>query len=222
MARVLVVEDDPALSRGITALLKSACHATEWAPDGETALRYFDTEPLGLLIIDIGLPGISGFQVIENMRSRGSKTPILVLTARDQVADRVRGLDLGADDYLLKPFNASEFGARVRALLRREHGDPSPIIRVGALVVDRARATAEVGGRALHLRPREWAVLACLSVRAGEVVPKKALLAEVFTFDDEVAPNALEVHVARLRRQLEPDGPAIKTLRGLGYMLVAS
>jgi two-component system response regulator TctD len=222
MARVLVVEDDPALSRGITALLKSAGHAAEWARDGETALRYFEAEPLGLLIVDIGLPGISGFQVIENLRSRGCKAPILVLTARDQVADRVRGLDLGADDYLLKPFNASELGARVRALLRREHGDPSPIISVGALVVDRVRATAEVGGRALHLRPREWAVLACLSARAGEVVPKKALLAEVFTFGDEVAPNALEVHVARLRRQLEPDGPAIKTMRGLGYMLVAS
>ena len=222
MARILVVEDDPALSRGILALLKSGGHAAERAPDGESALRYIDAEPLGLLIVDIGLPGISGFQLIEKLRARGCKTPVLVLTARDQVADRVRGLDLGADDYLLKPFNASELGARVRALLRREHGDPRPAISVGALVVDRVRATAEVGGRALQLRPREWAVLACLSARAGEVVPKKALLAEVFSFDDEVAPNALEVHVARLRRQLEPDGPTIKTMRGLGYMLVAS
>jgi two-component system response regulator TctD len=222
MARILVVEDDPALSRGITALLKSAGHATEWAQDGETALRYVEAEPLSLLIVDIGLPGISGFQVIKDLRSRGCKTPILVLTARDQIADRVRGLDLGADDYLLKPFNASELGARVRALLRREHGDRSPTISVGALVVDRVRATAEVGGRPLHLRPREWAVLACLSARAGEVVPKKALLAEVFSFSDEVALNALEVHIARLRRQLEPDGPAIKTMRGLGYMLVVS
>jgi two-component system response regulator TctD len=221
MARVLVVEDDPALSRGIMALLKSSGYAVEWAKDGETALRYVEAEPLSLLILDIGLPGISGFQVIERLRARGCKTPVLVLTARDQVADRVRGLDLGADDYLLKPFNASELGARVRALLRREHGDPSPVINVGALVVDRTHATAEVSGRALHLRPREWAVLACLSARAGEVVPKKALLAEVFTYDDEVAPNALEVNVARLRRQLEPDGPEIKTMRGLGYMLVA-
>lgn len=222
MARVLVVEDDPALSRGLMALLKSAGHAAEWARDGETALRYLDAEPLSLLLVDIGLPGISGFQLIEKLRARGCKTPILVLTARDQIADRVRGLDLGADDYLLKPFNASEFGARVRALLRREHGDPNPIITVGALVLDRVSATAEVGGRVLHLRPREWAVLVCLSARAGEVVPKKALLAEVFTYGDEVAPNALEVHVARLRRQLDPGGPAIKTMRGLGYMLVAS
>ena len=222
MARVLVVEDDPALSRGIIALLKTSGHAPEWASDGEIALRYVEAEPLGLLILDIGLPGMSGFQVIEKLRGRGCKTPILVLTARDQVADRVRGLDLGADDYLLKPFNASELAARVRALLRREHGDPRPIVSVGALVIDRVHATAEVSGRALHLRPREWAVLACLSARVGEVVSKKALLAEVFTFDDEVAPNALEVNVARLRRQLEPDGPAIKTMRGLGYMLVAS
>jgi two-component system response regulator TctD len=222
MARVLVVEDDPALSRGIMALLKSSGHAAEWASDGETALRYVEAEPMSLLILDIGLPGISGFHVIETLRASGCKTPVLVLTARDQVADRVRGLDLGADDYLLKPFNASELAARVRALLRREHGDPSPVVSVGALVIDRVHATAEVSGRALHLRPREWAVLACLSSRAGEVVPKKALLAEVFTYDDEVAPNALEVHVARLRRQLEPDGPAIKAMRGLGYMLVAS
>src|SRR5664279_4167896 len=149
MARVLVVEDDPALSRGIMALLKSSGYAAEWAKDGETALRYLEAEPLSLIILDIGLPGISGFQVIEQLRARGCKTPILVLTARDQVADRVRGLDLGADDYLLKPFNASELGARVRALLRREHGDPSPVVNVGALVVDRTRATAEVSGLSL-------------------------------------------------------------------------
>lgn len=219
MARIFVVEDDPALSRGVMALLKSAGHAADWAPDGETALQCAGTEPCSLFIVDIGLPGISGFDVIRKLRGRGCRTPILVLTARDQVTDRVLGLDLGADDYLLKPFNANELGARVRALLRREHGDPNPVITLGTLTVDRTHAIADVSGRALHLRPREWAVLECLSARAGEVVSKKALLAEVFSYDDEVAPNALEVHVARLRRQLEPDGPPIRTMRGLGYML---
>lgn len=219
VARILVVEDDPALSRGVMALLKAAGHAADWAPNGETALHCAAAEPCSLFIVDIGLPGMSGFDLIRKLRDRGYRTPILVLTARDQVSDRVNGLDLGADDYLLKPFNASELGARVRALLRREHGDPNPVITLGTLKVDRTHASAEVSGRALHLRPREWAVLEYLSARAGEVVSKKALLAEVFSYDDEVAPNALEVHVARLRRQLEPDGPPIRTMRGLGYML---
>lgn len=201
------------------ALLKSAGHAADCARDGETALQCASAEPCSLFIVDIGLPGMSGFDLIKKLRGRGCRTPILVLTARDQVADRVRGLDLGADDYLLKPFNASELGARVRALLRREHGDANPVITIGTLTVDRTQATADVCGRVLHLRPREWAVLECLSGRAGEVISKKALLAEVFSYNDEVAPNALEVHIARLRRQLEPDGPTIRTMRGLGYML---
>jgi two-component system OmpR family response regulator len=222
MAHILVVEDDPALSRGIVALLKAGGYAADLAKDGEAALYLIETEPCSLIILDIGLPGISGFEVIKRLRSRGCKIPILVLTARDHVADRVMGLDLGADDYLMKPFNAGELGARVRALLRRDHGDPSPVLVIGNLRVDRSHATAEVSGRSLQLRRREWAVLDRLTARAGEVVSKERLIAEVFSFDDEVAPNALEVHIARLRRKLEPDGPEIRTVRGLGYMLKAS
>jgi two-component system OmpR family response regulator len=222
MARVLLVEDDPALSRGIIALLKAAGHAADSAKDGETALYLMDSDPSSLVILDIGLPDMSGFEVIKRLRAHGCKTPILVLTARDNIADRVKGLDLGADDYLLKPFNASELAARVRALLRRDHGDPSPVLVIGNLTIDRTHATAEVAGRPLQLRRREWAVLDRLTAKAGEVVSKERLIAEVFSLDDEVAPNALEVHIARLRRKLEPDGPAIKTMRGLGYMLKAS
>ncbi len=222
MARILLVEDDPALSRGILALLKSTGHAADCAKDGETALVLLNAEPCSLIILDIGLPGISGFEVLKRLRTHGHRTPVLVLTARDHVADRVKGLDLGADDYLLKPFDPSELSARVRALLRRDHGDPSPTLVIGRLSIDRARATAEIDGRPLLLRPREWAVLDRLAARVGEVVSKERLLAEVFSYEDDVAPNALEVHVARLRRKLEPDGPAITTLRGLGYMLKAS
>jgi two-component system OmpR family response regulator len=222
MARILLVEDDAALARGILALLKNAGHAADGAKDGETALFLAETEPFSLLILDIGLPGMSGFEVIKSLRARGCKTPILVLTARDHIEDRVKGLDLGADDYLLKPFNASELGARVRALLRRDHGDPSPLLVIGNLKIDRTHGLAEVSGRALQLRPREWAVLDRLTAKAGELVSKERLIAEVFSYDDAVAPNALEVHIARLRRKLEPDGPAIKTMRGLGYMLTAS
>lgn len=222
MARILLVEDDPALSRGIIALLKAAGNAADLAKDGESALYLAESEPCSLIILDIGLPGISGFEVIKRLRSRGCKTPILVLTAQDQVADRVRGLDLGADDYLMKPFNAEELGARVRALLRRDHGDPSPVLVIGNLRMDRSHASAEVSGRPLQLRRREWAVLDRLTAKAGEVVSKERLIAEVFSSDDDVAPNALEVHIARLRRKLEPDGPQIRTVRGLGYMLKAS
>jgi two-component system OmpR family response regulator len=221
MARILVVEDDPALSRGVSALLKAAGHAADCAKDGETAIVLANEDPFSLVILDIGLPGMSGFEVIKRLRARGCKTPILVLTARDHVNDRVKGLDLGADDYLLKPFNASELGARVRALLRRDHGDPSPVLVIGNLTIDRTHGTAEISGRQLHLRRREWAVLDRLIAKAGEVLSKERLIAEVFNYDDAVAPNALEVHIARLRRQLEPDGPEIRTMRGLGYMLKA-
>ena len=219
MARILVVEDDPALARGLVALLRGAGYAADAVADGETAMRMARDEPCNLYIVDIGLPGISGFDVIQRLRADGVRTPILVLTAHDDITDRVRGLDLGADDYLVKPFNSSELAAHVRALLRREHGDPNPVLTIGRLRLDRARGTAEVDGRSLQLRRREWAVLECLSTRVGEVVPKKLLLADVFSLDDEVAPNAVEVHIARLRKQLEPGGPTVKTIRGLGYVL---
>lgn len=221
MARILLVEDDAALSRGIIALLRTAGHAVDAAEDGETALMLARSEPYGLLILDIGLPDMSGFEVLKRLRTGSCKIPVLILTARDQVSDRVSGLDLGADDYLLKPFDSEELSARVRALLRRNHGDPSPLVVVGALTLDRAKATAEVAGRPLDLRRREWAVLDRLVARAGEVVPKERLISEVFSFDEAVAPNAIEVHIARLRKKLEPGGPAIRTMRGLGYMLEA-
>ena len=222
MARILLVEDDPALSRGIIALLKAAGHAADTAKDGETALFLAEAEPCSLVILDIGLPDMSGFDVLKKLRARACKTPVLILSARDHVTDRVKGLDLGADDYLLKPFDASELGARVRALLRRDHGDPCPVLIIGNLTIDRSRATAEICGRPLQLRRREWAVLDRLTAKVGDVVSKEKLMAEVFSYDDAVAPNAVEVYVARLRRKLEPDGPSIKTMRGLGYMLTAS
>ena len=136
--------------------------------------------------------------------------------------DRVAGLDLGADDYLLKPFAPAELEARVRALVRRGQGEPSPLLVVGSLTLDRGAGVASVNGRGLDLRRREWAVLESLAVRSGKVVPRERLLADVFDYEDEIAPNALEVYIGRLRRKLEPDGPSIRTLRGLGYLLDAS
>lgn len=220
MARILLVEDDPALARGLAAGLKAAGYSVDMAGDGEGALAAAREEPFALITLDLGLPDMSGFDVLRTLRREGSRTPILVLTARDAVEDRVRGLDLGADDYLLKPFEPSELEARIRALLRRSQGVASPEMRIGALVIDHNAATAHVAGRAIDLRRREWALLDRLAARVGKVVTKDRLTAEIFGFDEPVAPNAVEVYVGRLRRKLEPDGPEIRTVRGLGYMLI--
>jgi two-component system, OmpR family, response regulator len=221
VARILLVEDDPSLARGLAAGLKAAGHSVDIAYDGESALQLARDEPYALITLDVGLPDISGFEVLRRARQEGLKTPILMLTARDAIEDRVTGLDLGADDYLLKPFEPSELEARIRALLRRSHGEASPVITIGNLRVDPAHGTAMVGDRELNLRRREWAVLDRLMARVGKVIAKDRLAAEVFGYDDAVAPNAIEVYVGRLRRKLEPDGPEIRTIRGLGYMLVA-
>jgi two-component system response regulator TctD len=219
LARILLVEDDPALRRGLVATLRASGYAVDTAGDGTSGIEIARKEPYALIILDVGLPDISGFEVLKRLRQRGVKTPILILTARDTVHDRVTGLDLGADDYLLKPFEPSELEARIRALLRRSQGEPSPVVTVGNLVIDHSLGTATVNGRSLDLRRREWAVLERLVARPGKLVSKERLTSEVFGFDDPVAPNAIEVYVARLRKKLEPDGPHIRTLRGLGYML---
>lgn len=221
MARILLVEDDPSLARGLAASLKASGHTVDIAEDGETALMVAFDEPFGLITLDLGLPDMSGTDVLRRLRAKGLKTPILILTARDALEDRIEGLDLGADDYLLKPFEPSELDARIRALLRRSQGEASSVVTIGALTVDQAHATADVGGRPLDLRRREWALLDRLLSRVGKVVSKERLAAEMFGFDEPVGPNAVEVYVARLRRKLGEDGPEIRTIRGLGYMLVA-
>jgi two-component system response regulator TctD len=220
MARILLVEDDPSLARGLSALLRQAGYSVDIAEDGETALEIALSEPYALITLDIGLPELDGFQVLRRWRERKLKTPVLILTARDGLEDRVTGLDLGADDYLLKPFEPSELEARVRALLRRSQGEASSVVTLGTLTVDHAKAMAWVNEEEISLRPREWAVLDRLMAQAGKVVSKRRLTSEVFGFDEPVAPNAIEVYVGRLRRKLGPGGPEIRTIRGLGYMLV--
>jgi two-component system response regulator TctD len=219
MARILLVEDDPALLRGLVSTLRADGYAVDTASDGAAAVSLGAAEPYAVIVLDVGLPDFSGFDVLKKLREKGCRMPILMLTARDTVQDRVMGLDLGADDYMLKPFEPSELEARIRALMRRSHGDPSPVLTIGNLVINRSLGTATVNGRQLELRRREWAVLERLVARAGKLVSKERLTDEVFGFDEPVAPNAIEVYVARLRKKLEPDGPVIRTLRGLGYML---
>lgn len=219
MARILLIEDDAALSRGLVAALTAEGYSVDPAPDGASALMMASDEPYAIITLDIGLPDMSGFDVLKSLRAKGCHAPVLILTARDEIDDRVRGLDLGADDYLLKPFEPREMAARIRALLRRPQVDPAPVIRVGKLEFDRSHHVARVDGRDLDLRRREWVVLERLLSRVGQVVSKDRLASEVFGYDEPVAPNAIEVYIARLRRKLEPDGPTIRTLRGLGYLM---
>ncbi len=220
--RILIVEDNASLARGLTASFRASGFAVDHVTHGVAALDEERLVPYNLMILDVGLPDLDGFEVLRQLRQRGSKTPVLILTARAALNDKVKGLDLGADDYLLKPFEPAELEARVRALLRRGQGQPAPALTLGGLVFDRSAGTATLHGRPLELRRREWAVLESLMMRAGKVVTKERLGAEVFGHDEPVGPNALEVYVGRLRKKLEPDGPTITTIRGLGYLLDAS
>ena len=216
--RILVVEDDKALGRGVVAFLKSEGFTVDWVQTGESALDE-SSEPYAVIVLDVGLPDVSGFEVLAQLRRAGNRTPLLLLTARDALKDRITGLDLGADDYMLKPFEPEELAARLRALGRRRGGDPSPSVTVGNLVVERNSARAKVADRDLALRRREHTLLLILASNVGKVVPRTRLTGEIFGHDDEIGPNALDLYVGRVRRKLEPDGPRILTLRGQGYVL---
>ncbi|MEH3047298.1 response regulator transcription factor [Sphingomonas adhaesiva] len=217
--RILIVEDDAALARSIVALLRAAGHAIDHVCTGGDALAVIAGEPYALVILDVGLPDLDGFQVLQALRRRGERVPVLMLTARDALDDRVRGLDLGADDYLRKPFAPEELEARIRALGRRRGGDPTPELVLGSLSLNRSTGEARVGTRILDLRRREWSVLDALAARAGQIVSRDTLQSEVFGFDEPVGPNAIEVNITRLRGKLAPDGPTIRTVRGVGYLL---
>jgi DNA-binding response OmpR family regulator len=217
--RLLIVEDDAALARGLLKALRGDGLAVDHVASGQEALEVVGMEPYSAIILDLGLPDIDGLTVLKRMRLMHVSTPILILTARDGTSDRVNGLDHGADDYLSKPFAIEELEARVRALIRRSHGNPDPITTLGLLKLDRATGAAYLGDDILELTRRERSVLETLVSRVGTVVPKTRLAADVFDYDDAVSPNALEVYVGRLRRKLEKSGLEILTVRGLGYLL---
>ena len=219
MTRVVFGEDDRALARGVVALLKTAGYSVDHVEEGHLVLEMAQEEAYGLIILDIGLPDVSGFDVLRKLRSAGVDIPVLLLTARDALEDRVAGLNLGGDDYMLKPFEPAELEARVRALVRRRQGGSSSVITVGGLICDQATGTVTINGRPVKLRRREWALLVSLLTRTGKVVAKERLSSELFGHDEPVGPNAVELYIARLRKKLQPDGPAIRTLRGLGYMI---
>lgn len=217
--RVLIVEDDPVLADGLTRSLRQAAYAVDCVGDGSEADHVLATQSYDLVILDLGLPKLDGFEVLRRLRRRGAKVPVLMLTARDSLQDRVKGLDLGADDYLAKPFDLPELEARVRALVRRGQSGGSAALTHGALTLDVAGRRATLNGDPLDLSARELGVLEVLMMRSGRVVGKEQLAEQLYGWDEEVGANAIEVYVHRLRRKLEPAGVSIRTIRGLGYLL---
>lgn len=217
--RVLIVEDDKALADGLLRTLRHSGYAVDHAGTGELALRACTEEHYDLVVLDISLPGIDGFEVLRQLRKAGGTGSVLVLTAHDAESDRVRGLDLGADDYVTKPFSLPEFEARVRALLRRGQAVRGPQLRLGTLTIDSTAHRAQIEGEDLDLTPREWAVLEYLLARAGQVVSKEQMLQALCSWDDSLTYNAIEVYVSRLRGKLQKAGVKIRTVRGFGYMV---
>ena len=217
--RVLLVEDDGNLAAGLVSALDLEGYVVERLDSGEAALARLAESRFDLMVLDIGLPGIDGFEVLRRLRLSGHGIPALVLTARDAVGDRVRGLDLGADDYLTKPFALPELAARVRALFRRGQAVGEARATHGPLEFDRSARRAYLNGSPLDLAGREWAVLQILLDRVEKVVSKDTFIESLTGLDEELSSNAIEVYISRLRAKLETAGIRIRTVRGFGYML---
>jgi DNA-binding response OmpR family regulator len=217
--RILVVEDDLHLADGVSRSLSKSGHAVDVVADGLTAGATLEVTPYDLVILDLQLPQRNGLDVLRIYRNGGGRAPVMILTARGALADRVGGLDTGADDYLAKPFELAELEARVRSLLRRASSAPAPVLRHGTLSLDTVGRRAEIGGEGVDLSAREFALLEMLLLRAGRVVSKEGLLEKLYGAEDHAGENAVEVFVHRVRKKLEPASVAIRTIRGLGYMI---
>lgn len=216
--RILVVEDDSILAAGIREALERERWAVDHLPRAEPARSAVALTHYDLAIVDIGLPGMDGLELVRRLRKDGHGLPILILTARDGLEDRVTGLDLGADDYLTKPFLLPELLARLRALIRRSHSGGNPLLTLGPLVLDPAIRSATLGEESLDLTGREWDVLEQLMLAAPRVANKNRLAESLGQWDKEITPNAVEIYVSRLRGKLG-ERLLIRTIRGLGYRL---
>ena len=218
--RVLIIEDDPVLADALARSLRQARYQVEWVNQGHQADELLIAKRYELVILDLSLPGIDGLEILRRLRQRGSLVPVLILTARDKVEDRVQGLDLGADDYLTKPYELSEMEARVRALLRRGLSVAQPMLQIGALTLDVTGHRAALDGMPLELSAREISVLELLMTRAGRVVSKEQISEQLSDLGEEISSNAIEVYVHRLRKKIEAGNVNIRTMRGLGYLMV--
>jgi DNA-binding response OmpR family regulator len=216
--RILIIEDDALVADGMRRGLSQSGFAVDHVVSAELAETALQQENFDLLLVDLGLPGADGFELIRRLRRNGNAKPVLIVTARDALADRVGALDLGADDYLVKPFALPELAARCRALIRRSKSASNPDLSVGPLRLDTARRETRVHSRPIDLTRREWAILECLALHAGQVVSKDRLQQAISTWEDGITANAVEVYISRLRAKLG-DAVAIRTVRGLGYRL---
>ena len=217
--RILVVEDDPSIASGVCASLRQGGHAVDHMTDGgqaDTALR--DT-PYDLAVLDLGLPGLDGSEVLQRLRKRGTQLPVLILTAREGLRERVRVLDLGADDYLVKPFALVEFEARVRALLRRASAQGMPELQIGRLRLDLPGHRIWLDDEPLELTAREFGLLEALASRPDRVTSRAQLVEALCSWDEELTDNGLDIAIHRLRRKLSGSGANVRTIRGLGYLL---
>jgi len=217
--RILISEDDSALAEALRFALTQAGFAVDWVANGLAADEALKGSGFGLLILDLGLPKLDGLEVLRRLRRRNDPLPVLILSGREQPEEKVAGLDLGADDYLVKPFSLNELQARVRALLRRGHGAAAPVLSYRELSFDPVARVATIRGHPLPLSTHELSVLEVLMRRFGRVVSKEQLVEQIYTYDQEVSHNAIEVYVHRLRRKIGDTGLVVRTLYGRGYAL---
>ncbi len=219
--RIVLVEDNESLAKGITYRMQDSGHAVDVIPNGTQADEFLRASGGDVVILDINLPGLDGLSVLRNMRARGDARPVILLTARSETEDRVKGLDAGADDYLVKPFDMAELEARVRALGRRQGRELRDVLTLGPLSFDLAARQVSLSGSVEPLPRREVAVLEALLTVQGRTVSKSDLFDSVYGTGADVEEGAIEVHISRLRKRLRPHGLAIRVQRGLGYALVA-
>ncbi len=217
--RILIVEDDEILGEAISQRATKQGHGVDLATTGTAANDILRRQAYDLVILDLNLPGLNGDRVLENLRKRQTNTPVLILTARDQIEDRIQLLDLGADDYLTKPFDFGELEARCRALLRRHQGQAQDTVNYGNLVLDRRACTVTIDAKPVEMKQREFRLLEIFLSHTGRVLSKEELLDHLYSFDESPSPNAIETYVARLRKKLQHSAVEIRTLRGLGYLL---
>ena len=215
--RILLVEDDKLLGDGVQAGLAQSGFNVDWVRDGIAAELALKTGEYAGVVLDLGLPRLSGLDLLQRLRKLGNKVPVLILTARDSVEDRVRGLDGGADDYVIKPFDLPELAARLRALVRRSSGEAAPTLRVGEIELDAAARSVTFRALPVELSLREFALLQELMLSAGRVLSREQLAQRLYAWGEEIESNAIEVHVHHLRRKLAPE--LVRTVRGVGYML---
>lgn len=215
--RILVVEDDPLLADGLQAGLRQAGFEPDRVQDGLEADLALTSHGYAAVVLDLGLPRLDGLAVLKKVRARGDRVPVLILTARDTIDQRIQGLDSGADDYVLKPVDLGELAARLRALVRRSKGAAASILEVGELRLDPATREVTFRGQPVELQPREFALLQELILNAGRVLSREQLVERLYAWGEEIESNAIEVHVHHLRRKLAPE--LIRTVRGVGYLL---